>query len=239
MAIQFQSIKCPDCGANLQIGEQGAPSYCSYCGASIIMTNDREIVHRYIDEAELRRAETERAVQMKRIDIMERKQAERERNIEKAEREEAELQSKREQIAYAKRKKTLAAIVIGAVILLSIRFDISFVGTPLLLSELVIFFLIHRDKKRLEEVGVGEKLRVPSVVSEFSEKSYTMIEAALSGAGFKNIRCVPLNDLVIGIRKKPGTVESIVINGHAITSSGGKYPAESTVVISYHSFPEK
>ena len=151
MAMQFQSVKCPECGANLQFDGQSVPSFCSYCGARIIATDDRETVHRYIDEAELKRAETERAVRMKELELMEREQAGKERR-------EADLQAQREKIEYAKRIKTIAAIVVGALILLIAALGIlSAIGPYLLIAEVVLLVMIHRDKKRLKSLELSGK----------------------------------------------------------------------------------
>lgn len=232
MAIQVQSVKCPECSANLQISDRSAPFFCSYCGTQIIMTNDRETVHRYIDEAEVKRAETEHAIQMEKLDFMERQQAEKERR-------DTELRAKREKIEYERRIKIYAAIAVGAVMLLTMALNLPVAGLPLMVVEAVLLFLIHQDNKRLENVGLGDMLRIRSAVSGYSDKDYSTIEAAMSTAGFTNIKCVPLNDVIIGLRKKPGMVESVSVNGHVISSAGGKYPADSVVVISYHSFQNR
>ena len=39
MALKFNSIKCPECGANLPIEEGRDTLFCSYCGNKIIVTN--------------------------------------------------------------------------------------------------------------------------------------------------------------------------------------------------------
>lgn len=52
--------------------------------------------------------------------------------------------------------------------------------------------------------------------SRYTGKDYSTIEAALSAAGFKNFRGVPLNDVIIGLRKKTGMVEFVTVNGHII-----------------------
>lgn len=60
MAIKAVSIKCPESGANLNIEEGHKQLFCKYCGAKIILENDNEYIYRHIDEAEVKRAETER-----------------------------------------------------------------------------------------------------------------------------------------------------------------------------------
>jgi len=61
------------------------------------------------------------------------------------------------------------------------------------------------------------------------------VEAMLKGAGFTNVESIPLNDLTTGLIKKPGSVDSIVINNKKITNGGDRFSKDARVVISYHS----
>lgn len=79
--------------------------------------------------------------------------------------------------------------------------------------------------------------KVPSSIEGYNQKDYVAIETILREAGFTDIRCVPLNNLAIGIFKKPSTVSSIVIGGKEIITGGEKFPADSSVLITYNSFP--
>ena len=85
------------------------------------------------------------------------------------------------------------------------------------------------------DVDFGDSARVPNGISDYSKKSYQSIEALFRGAGFTNIKSVPLNDITVGILKRAGTVESITINGKDVTSGGKKFPKDASVVITYHS----
>ena len=71
MALKITSVKCPECGAVLQIEEGRKQIFCSYCGANVIMTNENEYVYRYVDEAEVKHAETEHIIQMKKLELLE------------------------------------------------------------------------------------------------------------------------------------------------------------------------
>lgn len=87
-----------------------------------------------------------------------------------------------------------------------------------------------------DDMDYGDKAKVPSSINDFEKKNYSAIEAMFVSAGFTNVKCIALNDLRIGVLKKPGMVESITINGHRIVSGGKKYPKDAAVIISYHSF---
>lgn len=71
MAIKFTSVKCPECGANLPIEEGRERMFCTYCGTQIIITNENEHTYRHVDEAEVKRAETERLVHLKELELEE------------------------------------------------------------------------------------------------------------------------------------------------------------------------
>lgn len=78
MAVKFTSVECPSCGAHLSVEEGREKVFCEYCGTQIIMTNENEHTYRRVDEAEIKRAETERMVRMKELE-MEEKEDNRER----------------------------------------------------------------------------------------------------------------------------------------------------------------
>ena len=93
------------------------------------------------------------------------------------------------------------------------------------------------SKKDEEDDDYGEKVKVPSGIMDYEKKSYHAIEAVFKSAGFTNVQCVPLNDLSVGLLKRPEMVESITIHGEKVTSGGDKYMPNASVVISYHSYP--
>ena len=69
MAIQFISVKCPECGAELSVENGREFAYCSYCGTKVIISNDNEHIYRTIDEASVKQAETDRIVKLKKLEI--------------------------------------------------------------------------------------------------------------------------------------------------------------------------
>ena len=81
MAVKLVSLKCPECGATLQI-EEGFYEhiFCSYCGTKIMIQNDNEHIYRHIDEAELKQAETERLIKLKKLEYLEKKREDAEKS---------------------------------------------------------------------------------------------------------------------------------------------------------------
>lgn len=181
-----------------------------------MVQNDNEYIYRHIDEASIKQAEADKIVQLRKLEIIERKRAE---------------------AAKVKRVKIIVSILVG---ILGIGLMIAGAGmgglVGLLVLEGVMFIWILSDKdKEDDELDFGDKVKVPSGISGYESKSYSAIEAMFVSAGFTNVRCVPLNDLTMGLLKKPGMVQSITIRGKEITSGGKKFSPDAPVVISYHS----
>ena len=81
------------------------------------------------------------------------------------------------------------------------------------------------------------KIKIPSSVRNGYSDNYAVIESLLIQAGFTNVRSIPLQDLMLGLMKKNGTVESIMINGKEMSSYFRyKFEPDVPIVISYHSF---
>ena len=92
-----------------------------------------------------------------------------------------------------------------------------------------------------EETDEYGLVTVPMSAFSFSEKNYVVVASLFEQAGFTNIKTVPLHDLRKGFfrRSEERTnelVDSIHINGKSLTIFKRNFPANSAVVISYHSF---
>lgn len=75
MAIDIISIKCPECGASLDIEADRDQAFCTYCGAKVRIVNENEYVYRRIDEAGVKKAETDRIIKLKQLEIAEKNRA--------------------------------------------------------------------------------------------------------------------------------------------------------------------
>ena len=60
-------LKCPRCGADISIKEGTKQGFCTYCGAKLYLDTNNEYVIRHVDEAEVKRAETERIIRMEQL----------------------------------------------------------------------------------------------------------------------------------------------------------------------------
>ena len=100
---------------------------------------------------------------------------------------------------------------------------------------MLYYYDVYVDDNKDEELEFGDKIKVPSGIAGYENKNYATIEAMFKSSGFTNVKTIPLNDLTMGLLKKPGTVESITINGQSVTTGGRKFLPSAIVIISYHS----
>ena len=63
------SLKCPECSASLSVEESRDQLFCQYCGAKIVLQNENERIYRRIDEADVKRSETERLIRLKELEM--------------------------------------------------------------------------------------------------------------------------------------------------------------------------
>ncbi len=234
MAIKMIPVKCPQCDADLEAEEGRRTFFCQYCGAKVIIQNDNEHIYHTIDDAALERAETDHMVKKYQIEMARKRSANKEKKLK------------------MKIKFTVILAVLGVLMLM-----IGFIGGSkapensdsgfyilawLGLMALIGIFSIwvpHEEKDTDIDLDISGIAKVPDSIVGFDTKNYAAIESVLESAGFRNIKCVPLKDLTMGLFIKPGMVESIVINGKKITSGGDRFSKEANIVISYHSFPDK
>lgn len=229
MDVKLVSVKCPECGATLDIEEDRRQAFCTYCGAKVILQNENEHIYRHIDEAEVKQAETERIIRLKKMEFAEKRLSDYRR-----------VRSLKIKVALISGILGILAIPIGMVAgeatgdPNSGLYMISASGYFFLFFALVVALTLSNNDED-DIMDLGEKAKVPSSIRDYEKLSYIAVEAMLKGAGFTNVESIPLNDLTTGLIKKPGSVDSIVINNKKITNGGDRFSKDARVVISYHS----
>lgn len=231
MALSFYSVKCPECGASLSIEEGRQELFCSYCGTKVIVSNENEYTYRHIDEAEIKQAEAEI------------KQAETDRMIRLRELEMEESQNQHSNHI----RKILTYMWIGAIIVIAIIcisvwlrgdgldafFILFYVGAPVVCGGAYLVFKVLPDKDTDKKLIKRGGIVFPNL-EPFSDKNYESVQNALLHAGFKNIVCINLHDIRIGLLQKPGKIDSISVNGKEILSGGRVYMPDDQITITYH-----
>lgn len=73
MSISFISLKCPECGADLEIKEGYKQIFCSYCGTKIMVYNENEHVIHYYDETEIEKSHNKTILKLKEMELTEKR----------------------------------------------------------------------------------------------------------------------------------------------------------------------
>ena len=91
------------------------------------------------------------------------------------------------------------------------------------------------DASASEIVDDGTVL-VPASSDDFEGRQYEEVVKDLQDAGFTSVEATPLGDLITGWTKDPGEVKEVTIGGSSFNDDA-RFTADTTVVVSYHSFP--
>lgn len=69
--MKIISLKCPECGADIDIEEGHKQCFCKYCGTKILIDDGRSTTHTYhkVDEARLKEAEVDELIRLKELEI--------------------------------------------------------------------------------------------------------------------------------------------------------------------------
>lgn len=164
MAVKLISVKCPECGATLNIEEGREQAFCTYCGTKVLLHNENEYIYRHIDEAGVKQAETDRIVRMKQMELAEKKRADAEKT--KA----------------LKIKISLIMATVGILMMVigymgghasgdpdSGLYMLSMVGFfPLMGAGYIWLFSKKNDDD--DDMDLGDKAKVPSSISDYEKK---------------------------------------------------------------------
>lgn len=228
MGYQLISVKCPDCGQTLSIEENRTQAFCSYCGAKILISNENEYVFRQVDEAGIKKAETDRIIRLREMEIAEKNS------------------SLRKALTIIWIVLSLILIVIAVVLMLSPGNDsmpgwaggflfLFYACAPIIGGGgyLVFKWLPEKENEKIIEKQGG--IRFPNGLTPFTDKKFYAIEDSLRSTGFTNISCVNLHDLnILTALINADKVDKVSINGTPITSGGKIYMPDVPIVITYH-----
>lgn len=219
MAVKFTSVKCPECGANLPIEEGREKMFCSYCGTQVIMTNENEHTFRHVDEAEIKRVEMERLLQLKELELEEK---------------ENERSRQGKVIAFSI-SGGLAGI--GAISEIVIPYNVLGIFAIIVAAYIALFTLISMDnsKKKTRRIISSGEVQITENMESCEGENYDAVTTLFSAAGFTNIQTIALKDLNFFRAGKNGQVESVSINGDDGFEKGEVFKKTDCVIITYHS----
>lgn len=212
------SLTCPQCNATVSVEEDREMLFCSYCGHKILLNDENKHTFHYVDEADIKRAETEQLIQLKEMELEEKNQK-------------------------SKKIAAIVCFVVAAVLgvygllgidSMNLSSSFSFM-IALIAGSMGFVFLTEKDsKKRVRRTLDDSEVQISSSMRYYQDKHYQIIEGMYKSAGFTNISVIPLHDLGLLEFKKVGLVEKITISDDEF-SNGDIFKKTDPVVISYHS----
>lgn len=227
MEINVINIRCPNCGAILQINDDISVIYCDYCLSRIALKSEDEIKK----DIDRKRAEKELELR-KEHELAEaaQRQAERERReeYERAVALEEKIKKEAELKVVTKRGVTIGSILtfIGFLGLIS--------GTPiaiLLFFGITAFVNCHKERMRIRAEIEGN-ISLPKLLN-YTSLSCNEVKDALQSAGFSNVKCIQSNNLPENIENKGTKVQSVTINGKRVPSLSGYCAPNAEIQIMY------
>ena len=226
MAVKLISVKCPECGAALDIEEDRKEAFCSYCGTKVLLYNENEYIFRHVDEAEVKQAETDQMVRMKQLEYAEK---------ERIDFEKSKAQKSRILLILFTVSMVLMLIGIIASVVFgdgNLGFELCLLGCLPLFGIVCIWGVSYIND---DDIDTDYKTEGPSSISYYETINYSALEKRYVSAGFTNVKCVPLNDLTMEDLMKAGMVESITLDGWSVISIDENNSKDAEIVIYYHS----
>ena len=180
-----------------------------------------------MDEAGIQKAETERLIKLKELELQEQREIHG-RNL--------------------RRILTIIWLIISLILLGIIGSKIAgssegftsgflmlfYIGGPIIGGGAYLIFKWLPEKENEKIIEKQGGIRFPNGLTPFSEKKYFAVEDSLRSAGFKNISCVNLHDLnLLTALVSSDKIDKITINGSTIMSGGKIYMPDVPIVITY------
>ncbi len=208
----FVELKCQQCNATLSVEADREMLFCTYCGNKILLNDENKHTIHYVDEADIKRAETERMIQLKELELDEKRRS--------------------------KKKKEIIIwllVIVGLVILGFSEFPICFFVAPIVwFIGMLIFFGDNEKKKKPVRIVYENEIQISNSLCHYREKHYETVSGYYKTAGFVNVSTIPLHDLGLLEFKRNGLVKEITI-GDDEFEEGDIFKKTSPVVITYHS----
>ena len=223
MAVEVIAIKCPNCGASLEISKDRKDCYCPYCGSTIVVDDGSyTVTHRIIDDAKIIK-ETAKA----------------------------EALHKRYGLSTLAVRVILGIVVVlfitaGVIgIVGAIRGDEDPFGpllTLLIMVPIVVFSFLWLysayENYQEQHAPLGKNQARLPISSELAESANVDdVVAQLRSSGFVNVGTVAVADInfITASYRKQGSIAKMIVAGDDEAEAGTVYPKDVSIILKYHS----
>ena len=225
-------VKCPHCDAPLEYDGSSRYITCEFCGSTVEVTGENEFVIRKVDEAEIQKTKTERAVRLKELDVQD---AADERDTE-----------------HQNRWRIIWGVIVAVCLIAGLlgNEDMFYLAV---FAAIIGFFgksiknlfskmdeeIAKKDKERQDKIDAGYVVFPEGLSNVFQTATVQAAAEMLKNAGFTNIHTVNLKDLRERSDKhKKGIIEKVLVDGK--WAFGGEiYRPDAIVQIQYHDFTDE
>lgn len=229
-------IKCPHCDAPIEYDGSERYVTCEYCGSQVEVTGENEFVFRSVDEAEVQKTKTERAVRLKELDAQMAQDA-----------SDTEHQKVYRIVWFSVVGVCLIAGLLGNEGGLALAFlaaIIGYFGKSFVKWQKTSSTKVEEAQKKAKaeeqaKIDAGY-IRIPPDLSLKIIPTVNVVAAVqmLQAAGFTDISVVNLRDLSKSDKYKKGIIDKVVIDGENAFSSQ-LYSPDAKVLVQYHDYPNE
>ena len=121
------------------------------------------------------------------------------------------------------------------VVKVTVNGDEGYASTQLISPNTPVIIYIYADPDAAVTPPKGQAI-TPSESSYMKGMDYNTVIKIFQGRGFTNIKTEIIADLIIGFLTSDGEVESVSVGGNTSYTTGQTVPADTPVIIRYHSF---
>lgn len=255
--MKVQALKCPECGANIEIDKPVDVCYCNYCGAKLAVEEDnKDIIYANVRQKELEH-ETDMQIRQHSYEIKKAQIDKNRKNFQKLIPYIAAFivlifvafgivsavnNGKSEKTSYEAKLESIEAEVNKLID--SGEYDLAYTKAQYIRAndissnkEKAKWDDIRKsllDRIFEEKVKNGIIIKLPSAAVDYEKKNYEEVVAELTEAGFQNIKTKAIYDLKTGWIVKDGTVEKVSIDGDTDFLKGSTVYYDVQIVITYH-----
>lgn len=230
MAVKLNTIKCPECGAELPVEKDKKKMFCSYCGAEINISEEKIKVYKHKNQSSSKQHNRKRHHFRHDID---------ENHLEMMDETAAELSRRDEMLFYVWLIATVTVLMIGMLCASVLghpflgKLLVIFLGVPIAIGGAYYLFYVQPGKDKESLLIAGGGIRFPHNSEYYKGQDYRLVVDSLKELGFENFRYENMGDVVIGLLQKPNKIERITIDGKGAVS-GRIYFPDSRIKIIYH-----
>jgi DNA-directed RNA polymerase subunit RPC12/RpoP len=246
--MRLIDLRCPSCGAEMKVNPDLEKIICIYCGKEMLVDPEVSQVHivngfDYGYEQERGRLRAQEDFRLEQMMREERERLEAEERKRQEEKRKLEIYELEEEIKRSDWRKwfwiCFAMITVSIIMVVAAGLPSWFgvFGVLIFFVGIKLGSVMHSRiySRNFSDYAADDEFAMfPVCVEPFTNRHFKELHEELEEAGFTNITCRNLHDVVIGLISKEGSVQSVTVSGRTIFDGGKWYPKCVPISITYH-----